>query len=63
MINDKNYSIDYDKDADVLYINFHNQPLKADDAIQVGDIIYRYKDNKLIGITIIDFRKNCYNIR
>lgn len=46
--------IDYDKDADVLYVNF-GSPQKADDAYQDRDgIIQRKKKNKIIGLTILN---------
>lgn len=46
--------IDYDKEADVLYVNF-GRPQKADDAQQGKDgIIRRMKKNKIIGLTILN---------
>lgn len=45
--------VDYDKDADVLYINF-GSPQKADNAVQGKDgVIRRLRKNKLIGFTIL----------
>lgn len=52
--------VDYDKEADVLYVSF-GKPQKADDAIQGKDgIIKRKKGNKIVGLTILNasrFRK------
>lgn len=52
--------IDYDEEADVLYVSF-GKPQKADDSIHgEDDIIRRKKDNKIIGLTILNasrFRK------
>ncbi len=46
--------IDYDKEADVLYISF-GKPQKADDSVhKEGDIIERKKDKKIIGLTILN---------
>lgn len=46
--------VDYDEEADVLYISF-NKPQKADNAYQNKDgIIQRLKKNKLIGLTILN---------
>lgn len=46
--------VDYDKEADVLYLNF-GQPQKADDAYQGRDgIIRRKKNNKIIGLTVLN---------
>lgn len=45
--------VDYDNQADVLYVNF-GRPQKADDAYQGEDgIIRRKKNNKIIGLTIL----------
>ena len=49
-----NVFVDYDKEADVLYVNF-GKPQKADNAIQGKDgIIKRKKGNKIIGLTILN---------
>lgn len=45
--------IDYDNDADVLYVNF-GKPQKADDSYQEDGIIRRKKNKKLIGLTFLD---------
>ena len=47
----------YDKEADVLYLNF-NKPNHADDAeLTDEDIIIRYEKNKIVGITILHASK------
>jgi uncharacterized protein YuzE len=51
----KDYVINYDEGADVLYINFHKPPLKADNTTQTENMIRRYFQGKLIGVTIINF--------
>ena len=51
--NDKLF-IDYDKEADILYVSF-GRPQKADDAVQGADgIIRRKKGNKIVGLTILN---------
>ncbi|HBQ50790.1 hypothetical protein A3B42_04040 [Candidatus Daviesbacteria bacterium RIFCSPLOWO2_01_FULL_38_10] len=51
--NDKLF-IDYDKEADVLYVNF-GKPQSADDSVQDKDgIIRRKKGNKVIGLTVLN---------
>lgn len=46
--------VDYDQEADVLYINF-GKPQRADNAEQDRDGIIRRKRNKnLIGLTILN---------
>lgn len=45
--------IDYDKEADVLYVSF-GKPQKADDSIQESGIIKRKKKGKIVGLTILN---------
>lgn len=46
--------VDYDKKADVLYVNF-GKPQKADDAKESEEgIIQRKRNNKLIGVTVLN---------
>jgi uncharacterized protein YuzE len=52
---DKNLDVDYDEEADVLYISF-GKPQPADDSEEVNDVIYRFRENELVGITIPSFR-------
>ena len=47
----------YDKEADVLYINF-KKPSHADDSeLTDDDIIIRYEKGEVIGITILNASK------
>lgn len=49
--------IDYDNQADVLYISF-DRPQKATDSDMSKDgILYRYRDDKLVGLTILEASK------
>lgn len=50
---DSKFVVDYDQEADVLYVNFDN-PQKSDDATQKDGIITRKKGKKLIGLTILN---------
>lgn len=44
----------YDKEADVLYINF-KKPSHADDSeLTDDDIIIRYEKGKIVGITVLN---------
>ncbi len=53
----ENLKIDYDSDADVLYISF-GEPREANNSIEVQDgVVCRLKDSKLVGITITSFNK------
>jgi len=47
----------YDKEADVLYINF-KKPSHADDSeLTDDDIIIRYEEGEIIGVTILNASK------
>jgi len=47
----------YDKEADVLYINF-KKPSHADDSeLTDDDIIIRYERGQIVGITILNASK------
>ena len=47
----------YDKEADVLYINF-KKPSHADDSeLTNDDIIIRYEKREIVGITILNASK------
>lgn len=46
--------VDYDQEADVLYVSF-GKPQRANDATQIKDgIIQRKKGGKVIGLTILN---------
>jgi len=47
--------VDYDCLEDVLYVNYLNsEPREADYAKRFGDYIIRFKDKKIIGVTVIN---------
>ena len=50
--------LDYDQEADVLYISLQ-RPQKATDTIDLGDqgILLRYRGKELVGITVLDASK------
>ena len=49
--------IDYDEEADVLYVNF-KKPSHADDAqLLDNDVIVRYEKGSIVGITILNAKK------
>ena len=52
---DRELDIDYDEEADVLYISF-GKPRPADDSEEVNDVIYRFKESELVGITVMNFK-------
>jgi uncharacterized protein YuzE len=46
--------VDYDEEADVLYISFH-RPQKATNTIMTEEgLLLRYRENQLVGITVLD---------
>jgi uncharacterized protein YuzE len=45
--------VDYDEEADVLYVSF-GKPQKADNAVQEDGIIRRFRGKKIIGLTILN---------
>ena len=49
--------VDYDKEADVLYLSFE-RPQKATDSEMLDNgVLLRYKDDKLVGMTIMEASK------
>jgi len=48
--------VDYDKEADVLYVNF-GKPQKADDAREKKGVITRTRKGKIVGLTILNASK------
>jgi len=49
--------IDYDKEADVLYINFKRPQKATDSEMMENGILLRYREKELVGITILDASK------
>lgn len=46
--------VDYDREADVLYISFR-RPQNADDSIMTDEgILMRYRQDELVGVTVLD---------
>ncbi|MEM4413842.1 MAG: DUF2283 domain-containing protein [Candidatus Caldarchaeum sp.] len=45
--------LDYDKEADVLYISLR-KPQRATDSVLEDDIIYHYDGRRLVGVTVLN---------
>ena len=46
--------VDYDQEADVLYISFA-RPQQATDTIPTDEgLLLRYRDSELVGVTVLD---------
>jgi uncharacterized protein YuzE len=46
--------IDYDREADVLYVSFKKPQEATDSEMLDNGILIRYKGDELVGITILD---------
>ena len=49
--------IDYDKEADVLYLSFERPQKATDSEMRDDGVLLRYKRDKLVGITILEASK------
>jgi len=49
--------IDYDESADVLYISFKRPQKATDTEMTKNGILIRYKDDEIVGVTILDASK------
>lgn len=49
--------IDYDKEADVLYISFRRPQHATDSEMLENGILLRYKGEELVGITVLNASK------
>ena len=49
--------VDYDRESDVCYVNFHNPPVEADSTTTKKDLVIRSKNGVPVGMTIINFSK------
>ena len=48
--------IDYDQDADVLYVSL-KRPQRATDTVEREGILLRYRGKELVGVTVLDASK------
>jgi uncharacterized protein YuzE len=49
--------IDYDEEADVLYLSFQRPQKATDSEMRDDGVLLRYKREKLVGITILEASK------
>lgn len=45
--------VDYDKEADVLYVSFDRPQRATDSVLRDDNVLLRYRGRKLVGVTII----------
>ncbi len=46
--------LDYDEEADVLYVHFEDQPRSMQSDIRDDGVILDYKGRRLVGVTILE---------
>jgi len=46
--------IDYDEEADVLYVSFQLPPQATDSEMLDNGILLRYRKEKLVGVTVLN---------
>ena len=46
--------LDYDEDADVLYIHFEEQPCSTHSELRDDGVILDYRGNRLVGVTVLE---------
>jgi len=56
-LHEKKMWLDYDKEADVLYINFKRPQKATDSEMLENGVLLRYRDAELVGITIMEASK------
>ena len=49
----KHLWVDYDEEADTLYVSFERPQRATDSVLQDDNVLLRYRGKKLVGITII----------
>jgi uncharacterized protein YuzE len=54
---EKKVWIDFDKEADVLYLSFEKPQKATDSEMRDDGVLLRYKRDKLVGITILEASK------
>jgi uncharacterized protein YuzE len=53
----KNVWMNYDEEADVLYVNFKRPSVATDSELTDDDVIIRYEHDDVIGMTILHARQ------
>jgi len=50
----EHFSVDYDKEADILYISFRRPQKATDTRVTDEGLLLRYQGKELVGITILE---------
>ena len=53
----KEFWVDYDEEADVLYISFQRPQRATDTETLDNGVLVRYKSEKIVGITVLNASK------
>jgi len=53
----KHVSFDLDDEADVLYVSFERPQGATDSELTSDDVIMRYRDDHLVGMTVLNVRR------
>ena len=48
------FSVDYDREADVLYISFARPQQATDTDMTDNGLLLRYRDGRIVGVTVLD---------
>jgi len=54
-ISPEKVDVEYDAKGDALYISFGPDTVADDSELTDNDVLVRYKDNKIIGLTVLHF--------
>jgi len=57
------YYVDYDKDADVLYISFERPQKATETEVSEEGVLLRYREDKLVGITILNASRFKFKVK
>ena len=57
----KNIWIDFDEEADVLYISFQRPQRATDSEMLDNGILLRYHRDRLVGLTVLDASTRSFN--
>jgi len=53
----KKFWLDYDNEADVLYINYQKPQQATDSEMLENGVLVRYRGDEVVGLTILDASK------
>jgi uncharacterized protein YuzE len=52
--------VDYDEEADVLYVSFR-RPQQAKDSVMQDNIVYHYDGDQVVGVTVLECKASNAN--